>query len=161
VRCPHGADASRAVHVPFEAHHASPCPTSPASKLRILLTAAKYAPISYCSGQIGSGTSYSLCSAWAPSAALLRVARFFRFFQAVQDVLQLLRLLDAYGYGGWVQFDASVVRGLAYYTGIVFEAFDRQGQLRAIAGGGRYDGLLSTYGGAWHPFVGRRGTGAI
>lgn len=43
-------------------------------------------------------------------------------------------------------FDASVVRGLAYYTGIVFEARDRAGQLRAICGGGRYDKLLSTYG---------------
>jgi len=43
-------------------------------------------------------------------------------------------------------FDASVVRGLAYYTGIVFEGKDRAGQLRAICGGGRYDKLLSTYG---------------
>jgi len=39
-------------------------------------------------------------------------------------------------------FDASVVRGLAYYTGVVFECFDRRGELRAICGGGRYDGLL-------------------
>lgn len=38
------------------------------------------------------------------------------------------------------------MRGLAYYTGIVFECFDRQGVLRAIAGGGRYDKLLSLYG---------------
>ena len=44
-------------------------------------------------------------------------------------------------------FDASIVRGLAYYTGIVFEGFDRDGELRAICGGGRYDKLLSTYGG--------------
>ena len=43
-------------------------------------------------------------------------------------------------------FDASVVRGLAYYTGIVFECFDRRGELRAICGGGRYDRLLSLYG---------------
>jgi len=38
------------------------------------------------------------------------------------------------------------VRGLAYYTGIVFEGFDKKGELRAICGGGRYDGLLSLYG---------------
>jgi histidyl-tRNA synthetase len=39
-----------------------------------------------------------------------------------------------------------VVRGLSYYTGVVFEAFDRKGELRAIAGGGRYDTLLETFG---------------
>lgn len=44
-------------------------------------------------------------------------------------------------------FDISVVRGLAYYTGIVFEAFDKQGKFRAIFGGGRYDNLLSDIGG--------------
>ena len=44
-------------------------------------------------------------------------------------------------------FDASVVRGLAYYTGVVFEAFDRGATLRAVCGGGRYDRLLSTFGG--------------
>ena len=49
--------------------------------------------------------------------------------------------------GDWILFDASVVRGLAYYTGIVFEGFDRKGELRAIAGGGRYDRLLALYGG--------------
>ena len=53
-------------------------------------------------------------------------------------------LLKSYGIIDWVQFDASVVRGLAYYTGIVFEGFDRKGELRAICGGGRYDNLLST-----------------
>ena len=45
----------------------------------------------------------------------------------------------------WLVFDASVVRGLAYYTGLVFEGFDRSGNLRAICGGGRYDKLLSTF----------------
>ena len=44
-------------------------------------------------------------------------------------------------------FDLSVIRGLAYYTGIVFEAFDAQRELRAIFGGGRYDNLLSEIGG--------------
>ncbi len=50
--------------------------------------------------------------------------------------------LKARGLDEFVVFDRSVVRGLAYYTGAVFEAFDRAGELRAIAGGGRYDGLL-------------------
>jgi histidyl-tRNA synthetase len=52
-----------------------------------------------------------------------------------------------YGYGDYLIFDAAVVRGLAYYTGIVWEAFDRKGELRAIMGGGRYDRLLELYGG--------------
>ena len=51
-------------------------------------------------------------------------------------------------------FDASVVRGLAYYTGVVFEAFDTAGALRAICGGGRYDRLLESLGGPSLPAVG-------
>ncbi|CAH9100810.1 unnamed protein product [Cuscuta europaea] len=67
--------------------------------------------------------------------------------EAVTDVKKLFSLAEKYGYSEWIQFDASVVRGLAYYTGIVFEGFDRGGKLRAICGGGRYDSLLSTFGG--------------
>jgi len=46
------------------------------------------------------------------------------------------------------------VRGLAYYTGIVFEGFDRSGELRAIFGGGRYDKLLGSFGGEDLPAAG-------
>ncbi|KAL6202818.1 hypothetical protein ACLB2K_026523 [Fragaria x ananassa] len=67
--------------------------------------------------------------------------------EAVADLKQLFSLADKFGYSEWIQFDASIVRGLAYYTGIVFEGFDRGGKLRAICGGGRYDRLLSTFGG--------------
>ncbi|CAN8257270.1 unnamed protein product [Cochlearia groenlandica] len=67
--------------------------------------------------------------------------------EAIADLKQLFSLAEKFGYAEWIQFDASVVRGLAYYTGIVFEGFDRKGKLRAICGGGRYDRLLSTYGG--------------
>lgn len=55
----------------------------------------------------------------------------------------LLADLEARGLKGFVRPDPGVVRGLAYYTGVVFEAFALQGNLRAIAGGGRYDKLLS------------------
>eukprot|EP00967_Tisochrysis_lutea_P080401 scaffold110413_cov28-Tisochrysis_lutea.AAC.3 len=65
---------------------------------------------------------------------------------AIAELTELFALAEAYGFGDWLMFDASVVRGLAYYTGIVFEGFDRKGELRAICGGGRYDGLLSLYG---------------
>ena len=44
--------------------------------------------------------------------------------------------------GNYVKMDYHVIRGLAYYTGVVFEAFDRKGEFRAIAGGGRYDNLV-------------------
>jgi len=54
----------------------------------------------------------------------------------------------------WLQFDLSIVRGLAYYTGIVFELFDRVGEFRAICGGGRYDSLLDAIGGAALPALG-------
>jgi len=50
------------------------------------------------------------------------------------------------GLAEFVQVDLGVVRGLAYYTGFVFEAFDRQGDLRALAGGGRYDNLIGKLG---------------
>ena len=50
--------------------------------------------------------------------------------------------LAARGLSGFVKIDYNVIRGLAYYTGPVFEAFDRKGEFRAIAGGGRYDGLV-------------------
>jgi histidyl-tRNA synthetase len=57
------------------------------------------------------------------------------------------RYLDALGVGRYCRFDLSVVRGLAYYTDIVFELFDRRGEFRAICGGGRYDNLLASLGG--------------
>jgi histidyl-tRNA synthetase len=58
------------------------------------------------------------------------------------------------GFGEWIRFDPGIVRGLAYYTGVVFEVFDRQGRLRAICGGGRYDRLLEQLGGVALPAVG-------
>jgi histidyl-tRNA synthetase len=54
----------------------------------------------------------------------------------------------------WLQFDLSIVRGLAYYTGLVFELFDRSGEFRAICGGGRYDNLLDAIGGTALPALG-------
>jgi histidyl-tRNA synthetase len=67
---------------------------------------------------------------------------------------QYLADLTALGLGEYVTFDLTIVRGLAYYTGIVFELFDRKGELRAICGGGRYDRLLELVGGDPLPAVG-------
>uniref|UniRef100_A0A7S1J9P1 histidine--tRNA ligase n=1 Tax=Eutreptiella gymnastica TaxID=73025 RepID=A0A7S1J9P1_9EUGL len=72
----------------------------------------------------------------------------------VMDIKQIFAMAESYGYQDWLVFDASVVRGLAYYTGTVFEGFDRTGELRAICGGGRYDKLLETLGGEPMPAVG-------
>src|SRR5262249_15890460 len=54
----------------------------------------------------------------------------------------ILKNLGARGLADFVKVDYYVIRGLAYYTGVVFEAFDRKGEFRAIAGGGRYDNLV-------------------
>ena len=67
---------------------------------------------------------------------------------------QVLTALEAMGLGRFVTVDLGVVRGLAYYTGFVFEAFDRRGDLRALAGGGRYDDLVKKLGGPDLPAVG-------
>ena len=77
--------------------------------------------------------------------------------EVVEEVTRMreyLTFLDALGVGDWVDFDLSIVRGLAYYTGKVFELFDAKGEFRAICGGGRYDDLLSTIGGVDLPALG-------
>jgi histidyl-tRNA synthetase len=74
--------------------------------------------------------------------------------RAREELRELFRWLEAYGVRDRVDFDTSIVRGLAYYTGVVFEAFDAGRSLRAICGGGRYDRLLETLGGPSLPAVG-------
>ncbi len=66
---------------------------------------------------------------------------------AVANLRELFRLADLAGFAECLMFDISVIRGLSYYTGIVFECFDVQREFRAIFGGGRYDNLLTTIGG--------------
>jgi histidyl-tRNA synthetase len=77
----------------------------------------------------------------AVAAQLDRFARYFGY-------------LDALGVAEYVRLDLSIVRGLAYYTGIVFEIFDARGEFRAICGGGRYDTLLQSLGGVDLPALG-------
>jgi histidyl-tRNA synthetase len=72
----------------------------------------------------------------------------------LNDWKKLLTALEAMGLSSFVAVDLGVVRGLAYYTGFVFEAFDRKGELRALAGGGRYDDLVEKLGGPALPAVG-------
>ena len=72
----------------------------------------------------------------------------------VERMGRYFTFLDALGLTDWVTLDLSIVRGLAYYTGIVFELFDAKGELRAICGGGRYDDLLESLGGVSMPALG-------
>lgn len=73
---------------------------------------------------------------------------------AVARLRELFRLAGLAGFADRLLFDISVIRGLSYYTGVVFEAFDTKGEFRAIFGGGRYDNLLTTIGGDPTPAVG-------
>jgi len=87
--------------------------------------------------QLGEGT---------PDAASL--------LEAAEPLIETRKALTAMGLGEWVDLDLTIVRGLAYYTGTVFELFDAGRTLRAIAGGGRYDGLLQQLGGVDLPAAG-------
>ncbi|UCG76766.1 MAG: histidine--tRNA ligase [Gemmatimonadota bacterium] len=73
---------------------------------------------------------------------------------AIGRLQDFFRLMDAQGLADYVAFDLRLVRGLAYYTGLVFELWERSGRLRAICGGGRYDGLLAALGGPDLPALG-------
>jgi histidyl-tRNA synthetase len=72
----------------------------------------------------------------------------------LSELEEYRKILEGLGLGAFLEFDLKVVRGLAYYTGIVFEFFDRRGEFRAICGGGRYDRLLELVGGEPLPAVG-------
>lgn len=71
-----------------------------------------------------------------------QVRAFISAGEPTQELETILGNLKARGLGAFVKVDYGVIRGLAYYTGTVFEAFDKQGEFRAIAGGGRYDNLV-------------------
>jgi histidyl-tRNA synthetase len=73
---------------------------------------------------------------------------------AMQETLAMTQSLIGTEVMPWVRLDLTIVRGLAYYTGIVFEVFDAKGELRAVCGGGRYDGLLQALGGVDMPAAG-------
>lgn len=74
--------------------------------------------------------------------------------EAVDRIENLSQALESYGVADMCKIDLSIVRGLAYYTGLVFEAFDSEGELRALFGGGRYDELVGEFGDREVPAVG-------
>ncbi len=74
--------------------------------------------------------------------SLAEVNQFIESGKPTAELESILQNLAARGLGDFIKVDYRVIRGLAYYTGVVFEAFDRKGEFRAIAGGGRYDNLV-------------------
>jgi histidyl-tRNA synthetase len=74
--------------------------------------------------------------------------------RAADPLRETYRSLEAMGLADFLSVDLTIVRGLAYYTGVVFEVFDTGRTLRAICGGGRYDNLLDAVGGVAMPAVG-------
>ncbi|PYK96151.1 MAG: histidine--tRNA ligase, partial [Verrucomicrobia bacterium] len=78
----------------------------------------------------------------ALGSSLDAVNEFIAAAKPTGELDAILRNLTARGLGDFVKIDYNVIRGLAYYTGPVFEAFDKKGEFRAIAGGGRYDNLV-------------------
>lgn len=72
----------------------------------------------------------------------------------IEELNEVIVSLDQMEVGDYCVFDPSIVRGLAYYTGIVFEVHDVKGELRAIGGGGRFDNLLKEFGGPSIPATG-------
>ena len=73
---------------------------------------------------------------------LAQVNEFITAGKPTTELENILQNLAARGLKDFVKIDYQVIRGLAYYTGVVFEAFDRKGEFRAIAGGGRYNNLV-------------------
>lgn len=70
------------------------------------------------------------------------ITEFIKTGKPTVELEAILNNLAARGLSEFVKVDYQVIRGLAYYTGVVFEAFDKKGEFRAIAGGGRYDNLV-------------------
>ncbi|OLS22471.1 MAG: Histidine--tRNA ligase [Candidatus Heimdallarchaeota archaeon LC_2] len=95
---------------------------------------------------------YNLTNIKGPPSQFIKAINNLNLPKECVDVIEKLEVLgtylDGFGVGESIIFDASLARGLDYYTGVVFEAFDSTGQIvRAICGGGRYDDLVSDIGG--------------
>jgi histidyl-tRNA synthetase len=78
----------------------------------------------------------------ALGSSLAGVNEFIQSGKPTAELESILQNLADRGLRDFVKIDYQVIRGLAYYTGVVFEAFDRKGEFRAIAGGGRYNNLV-------------------
>jgi histidyl-tRNA synthetase len=107
---------------------------------------------------LGSACAAAVLELLMPETTIESLRARFRNDNEVAEHLarfeQYFATLDALGVREYVDLDLRIVRGLAYYTGIVFELFDATGEFRAICGGGRYDNLLQALGGVDMPALG-------
>ena len=87
-------------------------------------------------------------------AALKEILANRELWRESDELRRLFGALDALGVSEYVEFDPHIIRGLLYYTGTVFEAFDVNHEFRAVFGGGRYDNLVGAVGGDPLPGVG-------
>lgn len=95
-----------------------------------------------------------LCRRRFPAGDLEHMARAAGFDGEMGALAGLDEQLTAFGLAEWCEYDLGIVRGLAYYTGTVFEIHEASGAERALAGGGRYDKLIGLFGGPDMPAVG-------
>jgi histidyl-tRNA synthetase len=95
-----------------------------------------------------------VCRRKYPAGDLAHLARSLGMGQPPEDLVKLDEQLAAFGLTDWCEYDLGIVRGLAYYTGTVFEVHEATGVERAIAGGGRYDQLVELFGGPSTPAIG-------
>lgn len=114
-----------------------------ASRRQALVEAGVTAP------QLEGLASLRRVQSWADIEAAFPAAA-----EAGQPLREVLAVLEEMGLGDFLDLDLTIVRGLAYYTGTVFELFDAARSLRAICGGGRYDTLLQAVGGVDLPALG-------
>ena len=91
---------------------------------------------------------------WIPGRDMKNTIISSNIIDRLQELDQLLSRLSAFGVSNYITIDFSIVRGLAYYTGFVFEIFEKFGEARALAGGGRYDDLSQKFGYESLPAVG-------
>ncbi|MCC7406764.1 MAG: ATP phosphoribosyltransferase regulatory subunit, partial [Phycisphaeraceae bacterium] len=95
-----------------------------------------------------------VCRRKFPADELEHLSRAIGMDSPLEDLMTLHDQLAAFGILPWCEYDLGIVRGLAYYTGMVFEIHEVSGAERAIAGGGRYDKLIELFGGPSMPAVG-------
>jgi histidyl-tRNA synthetase len=112
----------------------------------------KLAALGLAEDQIGE--LFSLFEVRSPAALREQCGRSAAVAERLDDLERYFDYLARLDVAAWARLDLTVVRGLAYYTGIVFELFDARGEFRAICGGGRYDDLLQNLGGVDLPALG-------
>jgi histidyl-tRNA synthetase len=112
----------------------------------------KLAALGMAEDQIGE--LFALFDTRSPAVLREHYGRSAAVAERLDDLEKYFEYLARLDVAEWARLDLTVVRGLAYYTGIVFELFDAQGEFRAICGGGRYDDLLKTLGGVDLPALG-------